>query len=180
MSGGWDFPTPYPVADERRRISPLSPKPNLPMANLKGFTKVGQNPLGQVEFRGDAKLISCGEFHAHENKNGKPYTWLTVEVIDGFGNPLNVSCIDYSKEESNIPDDGSTIAVKYTERGGDLLFVRSYDDRVSAVEFGHNKIVTSLKDKIAALKAAFMPSAEAAKASRGRGASRQSAVVDEP
>ncbi len=148
------------------------------MANLKGFTKVGSYQ-GKIEFRGDAKLVSCGQFQAHITKKGKAYTWLTLEVINGFGEPVQVSCIDYSKEESNIPPDDSIIAVKYTEQAeGDLLFVRCYDDRISSSDFGHNKIVSSLKDKIAALKAAIDPDAhEAAKASRGtRGTSRTTAV----
>lgn len=149
------------------------------MANLKGFTKVGSYN-GKIEYRGDAKLVRCGQFQAHITKKGKPYTWLTLEVINGFGQPVEVSCIDYSKEESNIPPDDSIIAVKYTEQAeGDLLFVRCYDDRVSSADFGHNKIVASLQDKIAALKAAIDPEATAAsKAARGtRGSSRPTATT---
>ena len=148
------------------------------MANLKGFTKVGSYQ-GKIEYRGDAKLVSCGQFQAHITKKGKAYTWLTLEVINGFGEPVQVSCIDYSKEESNIPPDDSIIAVKYTEQEGDLLFVRCYDDRMSSSDFGHNKIVSSLQAKIDALRASIDPEAhEAAKAARGtRGTTRKSAII---
>ena len=149
------------------------------MANLKGFTKVGSYQ-GKIYYRGDAKLVSCGQFQAHVTKKGKAYTWLTLEVINGFGEPVTVSCIDYSKEESNIPPDDSVIAVKYTEGAeGDLLFIRCYDDRMSSSDFGHNKIVSSLQAKIDALKASIDPeSHEAAKATRGAGrSSRKSAII---
>jgi hypothetical protein len=144
---------------------------------LKGFTSVGKNNRGEIEFRGDAKLVSCATFHAQENSNGKPYTWLTIEVKDGFGNTRLEQCMDYSKKEESIPVDGSMIAVSYREVGDELYFTRSYS-RTSAADFGHNKIVSSLQAKIDALRASIDPEATAAsKAARGTGRSSRTTAL---
>lgn len=150
------------------------------MANYRGFDHVTEGYGGQLQYHGQAKVLGMGEFHGNSLNNSKetPYTWLSIEVIDGDGNPLAVDCMDFSSKKENIPADGSIIAVYYRVVGSRPMFTRTYA-QVTLDQLGHNKIVSKLKDKIDALKASIDPDAhEAAKAARGtRGTSRKSAII---
>ena len=109
------------------------------MSQFKNFTLV-QGDQGP-EFHGQMTVTEVGEHKALtlKNANQTEYTRVLGTVISLRGVETNILMLDFSKDESNLPEAGDVVAVKYRELSdGSLIFSRAYENRrVSAEEFGH-------------------------------------------
>jgi len=117
------------------------------MAQFKNFT-MRQGDLGP-EFHGTAVVTEVGEHQALNlrNEKGTPYTRVMATVVSLKNKNEEILILDFSKNESGLPEVGQTVDVKYRVSETDtLIFTRAYKNtRMTAEAFGHTAALTDSK-----------------------------------